>query len=143
MPKQAEVRFYFDEDLLGSAKIIAALRPDCTYPGDPGATIHRRHRSACPIAKGTKDTVWLPTVAKAGWVIVTRDLNIRSTPAELRAVKEHGARMVALADANNNWAQLELFMQRWRRIEELCTLPGPFIYQASRSRFRELDLAAA
>jgi hypothetical protein len=47
--RPAEVRFYFDADVIGVAKVIAALRSDVTYPGDVGATIHKRIRAACPI----------------------------------------------------------------------------------------------
>lgn len=58
-PKPAEVRFYFDADVLGVAKVIAALRPDVTYPGDPGRTVHRRARPPCIITdSGTLDSVW-------------------------------------------------------------------------------------
>jgi hypothetical protein len=32
--RPATVRFYFDADVLGVAKVVAALRSDVTYPGD-------------------------------------------------------------------------------------------------------------
>lgn len=106
--KPAQVRFYFDEDILKLAHTIARLRPDCTYPGDPGDEIHRRKRSACPIGRGSKDTVWVPHVASLGWLIVSRDFRISENPAERRAVREAGARMVALSgeDARQTWGQL-------------------------------------
>jgi len=47
--KPAIVRFYFDADVLGLAKILVTLRSDVTYPGDPGGVVHRRARPACPI----------------------------------------------------------------------------------------------
>ena len=92
--------------------------------------------------KGMKDTQWLPIVSAQGWLIVTRDHNIRENPAERQAVRDHGARMVALAgnDAANKWAQLELFMRRWRQIEALCEQPGPFINLVTFSRVTPLDL---
>ncbi len=31
--KLATVRFYFDADILGLAKVVGMLRPDVTYPG--------------------------------------------------------------------------------------------------------------
>lgn len=33
--KPADVRFYFDADILGLAKLIAGLRSDVTYPAIP------------------------------------------------------------------------------------------------------------
>lgn len=37
--KPAEVRFYIDADILGVGHVLAGLRPDVTYPGDPGAVV--------------------------------------------------------------------------------------------------------
>ncbi len=42
--RAAQVRIYVDADILGLGKILASLRNDVTYPGDPGADIHKRHR---------------------------------------------------------------------------------------------------
>lgn len=140
--KPAEIRFYFDEDVLGLARVIAQLRPDCTFPGDPGAEIFKRRRDACPIDRGTKDTAWLPKVTEFGWLVITRGYSIRKNLAERHAVRDSGARMVALSgeDARTKWGQLELLMMRWRRIEALVAEPGPFIYLASRSRFEQIAL---
>lgn len=141
--RRAEVRSYFDADILGVAHIIAGMRPDCTYPGDPGAVLHKRRRPPCPIVD--KDDVdWLPRVAERGWLIISRDHNIRENPEERRVVRESGARMVALSghDAGNKWDQLTLLLQRWPQIEALLSEPGPFIYLASRRQFTSLPLAA-
>jgi hypothetical protein len=43
--RAAQVRIYVDADLLGLGKILASLRNDVTYPGDPGAVIHKRQRT--------------------------------------------------------------------------------------------------
>jgi hypothetical protein len=50
--------------------------------------------------------------------------------------------MVALAgrEATNTWAQLEIVMNRWRSIEDLLEVPGPFIYTATRTTLRKVDL---
>ena len=49
--KPAPVRFYIDADVLGLAKILVQIRPDVTYPGDPGGIVKgRRIRPPCPIA---------------------------------------------------------------------------------------------
>jgi hypothetical protein len=77
--RPAIVRFYLDADVLGLAKVLAALRPDVTYPGDAGATIRRRARPPCLITStAVKDTVWIPTVTAQGWIIVTRDRRINN-----------------------------------------------------------------
>ena len=48
--RAAQVRFYVDADILGLGKILGDLRNDVTYPGDPGAIVHKRQRAPCPIA---------------------------------------------------------------------------------------------
>lgn len=143
-PRPADVRFYFDEDVLGLAKVVGALRPEVTYPGDPGAVIFRRERPPCPIPSGAKDPQWIPFVAQQGWLIVTRDSNIQRRRAEVAAVRDNGARMVAIAgpDARGTWEQLEVLMINWRRIQSWADEPGPFIYSVTRTGTPRLaDLA--
>jgi hypothetical protein len=137
------VRYYIDADILGLAKVLTPLRGDITFPGDPGATIYKRTRPPCPITgTETLDTDWLPIVAARGWLVITRDHNIRENIAERRAVRESGTKMVALAgrDAVTKWGQLELVMSNWTRIEELAAQIGPFIYLAGRNGLRRLSL---
>jgi hypothetical protein len=141
--KAAHVRFYFDADIMGVGKLVAGLRPDVTYPGDPGRVVHKRARPPCPVTDtATPDDVWIPVVAGAGLVIVTRDSQIQRRPAELNAVREHGARLVALAGAETagTWAQLEVVMINWRRLDALTERPGPFVYRATRSRLIAVPL---
>jgi hypothetical protein len=48
--KPATIRFYVDADVLGLAKILVQIRPDVTYPGDPGGIVKgHRLRPPCPI----------------------------------------------------------------------------------------------
>lgn len=141
--KLADVRFYFDADILGIAKILAGIRSDVTYPGDPGAVIHRRVRQRCSISDPEMDDdKWIPIVTDQGWLIVTRDAQIREHRAEIEAVRNAGARMVVLsgADAASNWYQLEVVMRQWRGIESLLNKNGPFIYLATRSTLKPLAI---
>jgi hypothetical protein len=141
--RETSVRYYVDADILGLAHVLAPLRGDITYPGDPGAVINKRQRPPCPITTtATPDTDWLPIVAAQGWLIISRDHNIRENIAERHAVRDSGAKMVALAgqDARTKWGQLELVMRRWSRIEDLSEQPGPFIYLASRTAMTSLSL---
>lgn len=141
--RPATVRFYFDADVLGVAKVVAGLRSDVTYPGDRGATIHRRTRPACPVTTpAVPDEVWIPEVAHRGWLIITRDRHIQDHPAEIAAVRDHDAKMVALsaADAGSVWNQLEVVMTNWRRFEHLASQLGPFIWRATRSGLGKVNL---
>jgi PIN like domain len=141
--KPAVVRFYFDADVLGLAHVVAGLRPDATYPGDAGGVVRKHLRPPCPVTDpATKDSVWIPVVARAGWVIITRDSKIQEHRAEITAVQEHGARMVALGgqEAKGTFEQLEVLMSQWRSVERCLAEPGPFIYVATRTTFRAVDL---
>jgi hypothetical protein len=141
--KPATVRFYFDADVLGLAKIFVQVRPDVTYPGDLGGTLHRRTRPACPITStAVKDDVWIPQVASMGWLIITRDSRIASNRAEIAAVRDSGARMVTLSgpETVGTWAQLEVVCNQWRAIERRSQEPGPFIYSATRTALRAVSL---
>jgi hypothetical protein len=141
--KPAVVRFYLDADVLGLAHVVAALRNDATYPGDPGAIIKRRERPPCPVTDpATKDDVWIPAVASLDWFVITRDSRIQQHRAEIAAIKVNSARMVALSgnEARGTWQQLEVLMRHWRAIEALATRPGPFVYTATRSALKAVDL---
>jgi hypothetical protein len=141
--RPATVRFYFDADVLGVAKVVAALRYDVTYPGDPGTTIHRRIRAACPVTTpAVEDEEWIPEVARRGWLIITRDRHIQGHPAELAAVRDHAAKMVAISasDAGSVWNQLEVVMANWRRFEQLVSEAGPFVWRVTRSSLGKVNL---
>lgn len=141
--RPAHVRFYIDADIRGLGIIIGSLRSDVTYPGDPGALIHKRQRPPCTIdARAMLDPDWIAEVAAQGWLIVTRDNRISENRNEIAAVREHGAKMVALNqdDARTKWGQLEVFMAQWRSIEALTTRPGPFIWRASRTAMTAISL---
>ena len=136
-PRPAQGRFCFDADVVGLAKVVAALRSDVTYPGDLGATLHRRNRPACPIEDpSVLDHIWIPEVAAREWLIVTRDSRIQDHRAEIAAVRDNDAKMVALSgkDARNTWQQLEIVTSQWRALETLAGTDGPFIWRATRTR---------
>lgn len=137
------VRFYVDADTLGLAKALVLLRPDVTYPGDPGGTVRGRSRSPCPITRtDTPDDAWIPEVARRGWAILTRDRKIQSRVAETAAVIASRARMFAITSQEqlSVWDQLEVLMCNWRRIEERVDEPGPWVVAMTRTGLRDIDL---
>ncbi|MGH3852183.1 MAG: hypothetical protein ACRDR6_01520 [Pseudonocardiaceae bacterium] len=58
--------------------------------------------------------MWIPNVARCGWLIITRDSRIQERTSEIDAVRANSARMIALssAEARMAWAQLEVFMSQ-------------------------------
>lgn len=142
--RPADVRFYIDADLLGLGKLLGTLRNDVTYPGDQGAEIHKRQRPPCPVtSSAVLDADWIPVVAERGWLIITRDGRIIENRAEITAVRENNAKMVALnqRDAQTKWGQLEVFMTQWRRIDALSAQQGPFIWRASRTTLTAIEIS--
>lgn len=142
--RPARVRYYIDADLLGLAKILVQVRTDVTYPGDPGGAVKGgRVRDPCTVTDpATLDHIWIPETARQGWLIITRDRHIQHRPAEIEAVRASGARMINLAadDAIGTFAQFEVLLCQWRRIEALLEEDGPFIYSVTRTSFRQIEL---
>jgi hypothetical protein len=142
--KPATVNFYLDADVLGLAKVLVTIRSDVTHPGDPGGQVKgRRIRPPCVITDtSTPDAVWIPETARQRWLIITRDRHIQEHRAEIQAVRVSGARMVTLTgrDAVSTFHQLESLMCQWRNVERLLPRPGPFIFAATRTSFREIPL---
>ena len=135
------VRFYFDADILGIARIMAEVRADVTYPGDSGGTVRRKTRSPCPIeSPTTKDEIWIPIVADKGWSIMTRDIQISRKRAQIEAVKRNKAKLFTIMTTGklNNWDQLEVVVTRWRDIEKIAAGEGPFIYALYRTSMRQI-----
>ena len=59
---------------------------------------HEHFEPACP------DVDWLPVVGKNGWVVVTRDKNIRRKPNELQAFKENKVLAIVLSSGSSSQA---------------------------------------
>lgn len=85
----------------------------------------------------------MPAVAAQGWLIITRDRKIQRRPAELAAVRDNAAKMVAIASEEklDIWRELEVVMVQWRAIERLLERPGPFIYTATRTSLKPVTLS--
>jgi hypothetical protein len=84
-PRPAPVHYHADAGLLGAGKIRAQIRPDVTYPGDPGGPVKgSRVRAACTITDpDTPDEIWKPETTRQEWLIITRDRHIQDHRAEI------------------------------------------------------------
>ena len=59
---------------------------------------HEHFEQACP------DVDWLPVVGKNGWVVITRDKNIRRKPNELQAFKNNDVLAIVLSSGSSSQA---------------------------------------
>jgi hypothetical protein len=104
------VRWYFDESLLGAAKVLLTTRDDVVHPG---------HRLIPELTLGIQDTEWIAQVARAGWVAFVRDRRIRTRAAEARALHEGGLKVVFFGGKRDlrPSEQAELFTRHLVRLE--------------------------
>lgn len=109
--------FYVDR-CLGKA-VAKALR-------DAGADVrvHDDH-----FAQDATDETWIPTVAANGWVILTKDKNIRRRHGEREAALLSAARMFTLSSGNMRGAVMaELFVRHLGAMEATALgLRPPFL----------------
>jgi len=87
--------FFLDEPNT-SPELITALK-------ELGATVELHHDHFTP---GTPDVVWLPQVARNGWIALTRDDAIRYVPLEKQALVNSQARVFILTRKNASGAQM-------------------------------------
>jgi predicted nuclease of predicted toxin-antitoxin system len=91
-----------------------------------GATVelHKDH-----FAQDVEDTTWIPRVAEWGWVILTKDKNIRRRHGEREATLFAQARMFTLSSGNMRGAVMaELFVRNLDAMETLAlALEPPFL----------------
>jgi PIN like domain len=80
------------------------------------------------------DTVWIPTVAKYGWISITTDKRIRTRSQEKQAVLISNTRMIAMS--SNNVTQADLahnFVNTIHKIERFIkNTSAPFIASLTR-----------
>jgi hypothetical protein len=77
--------FYFDECVLGAAKLLIGNGLDVLHPG---------HAELSGVGLGAQDTVWMPKVAAAGLIAVTRDRRINRNRGERRMIRAEGLKVL-------------------------------------------------
>lgn len=75
MSKQPEITFFIDWSI-GQKSVPEALRAVGAI-----VEVHGDH-----FAPETADVDWLPVVSEKGWVVLTKDEKIGSTPIEVEAI---------------------------------------------------------
>ena len=83
----------------------------------------------------TPDEVWIARAAEEGWVVLTKDSEVRRRPNELLAIKTSGLRLFTLT--RGTWTSDEMsaaFIAAARRIVKVLKQHnGPFIVRITRA----------
>ncbi len=131
-----DIRFYVDEDMLGFGYSMMWARTDTVTCGEVlvGAELPRQ----------TPDVEWIPIVAGHGWVAITGNDAIHSSPIEAPVARRAKARIVCLHDSRgqlSTWGKLCQLAQHWQQIENFIAdhPEGPWWLSVTRSGIRELD----
>ena len=87
----------------------------------------------------TPDEEWIPSVARRGWVAITRDRHIRYKPNELKAVREAQLGLIVLVGKVPTGELARNFVLTADRIERfLARTDQPFIAKVFRASTAEL-----
>ena len=115
-----------------------AERPTLFVDRSLGKGVARRLREAGAVVEmhddhfpqTTPDTEWIPEVARRGWVVLTKDKNIRRRQDERTALLLAKSRVFTLSSGNMSGAKMaELFTTQLREIEQIATVESPpFLY---------------
>ena len=114
---------FFVDRCLGGKIIVEALRTT-------GATVeaHDKH-----FTQDTLDVDWIPVVAERGWVILTKDKNIRRRHTEREALLLSLARVFTLTSGNMRGVDMaNLLISHLPQMEQIVqTQAAPFVYAVS------------
>lgn len=129
----ASATIYWVDRCLGAEIVPGVLRAagvdvrtyEQLYPDDPRVADH----------------VWIPEVAARGWVILTKDKNIRRSPVEIAAIQNARARYVCLSAARMRGdEQAACLLEHWNTIESVVRhKPAPLIVTVTRGHVQWLD----
>jgi hypothetical protein len=99
--------------------------PTSPTPATPAASCTSVSARPAP-SRAPRRSILNGSPRRQGWLIITRDSQIQDRRAEITAVRDHGARMVALAgkDATSTWTQLEVLMCQWQQSRVTSARPA-------------------
>jgi len=131
----AQLRFFVDESALGLGKTLATARRDVIHSGHP----------LIPEAPlGALDPQWIPAVSSRGLAVIARDKRVRSKPAEVALLRQHGMKVFWLAGKRDlsTWDALVRIVWRWSEIERVLDERSdrPWFYAVTENALREMTL---
>lgn len=126
------MKYFFDNNLSPRyAAMLRALDVDVTHL--------REHYGRGDI----DDEVWMPEIAKEGWVAVTQDRAIERRPHQAALRQRVGLRMIYLPSAFMKmplWDQATFLVRLWRQIDQAAEdmRGGVGLLLQQRGRFRRV-----
>ena len=106
--------------------------------------VHAGHPLIQEAGLGALDTEWMPVIADRNLAVIARDKRIRTKPAELALLREHGLRVFWIAGKRDlsTWDALVRIVRRWaeieRALEDLGV--GPWFCAVNENRITQLAL---
>lgn len=90
--------------------------------------------------QATTDADWIPIVSERGWVILTKDKNIRRPRGEREDVLLAKARVFTLTSGNMNGSEMaQAFIHHLADIERIAeAMPPPFVFAVDPGIFLQL-----
>lgn len=75
----------------------------------------------------------MPAVGANGWIVLTKDKNIRRNPLEIETMLNAGVRAFVLtATELRKEQQAEILLKAMRKIERLSKQNGPYVFNITR-----------
>ena len=126
-------RIYWVDRCLGTDLVPRALR-------DAGIEV-RTYTELYPNDTKVPDHKWIPEVTARGWVVLTKDKNIRRSPVEVQALRNAKARYVCLSATNMRGdEQAACLLEHWKTIDSVvASKPVPLIVTVARFNVQWLD----
>lgn len=96
-------------------------------------------------AADAEDVEWLSAVGNKGWIVLTKDKNIKYRRAELDMVKKYKVRMFTFSGGNLKGTEMaEIFINALSKIKRFINkTPPPFIVIVTRTgNLSRLDLSS-
>lgn len=86
-------------------------------------------------SQSAPDLEWIPNIGKRGWVLITRDANIRRNPLERAAYEDAGLRGFVVTGKDMGGHELAALLVRSLRgmVNRVAGRPGPLLFMISRT----------
>jgi predicted nuclease of predicted toxin-antitoxin system len=125
---------FFVDECVSSRTVPPVLRAD-------GHTVYLERQE---FGEGAQDVDWLPPVGSRGWILITKDKNIRKRPLEMKALLGGNVRAFVLTAGNlRGEQQAEIFAKALpKMLRILAKTPAPFVaHVTATAQVEVIDIA--